>query len=113
PVALRRAPGHRHGGGDHPGCVVDRGPAGGAEGGGRRSRAGGAAGRAGGRGRGRGGVGRVNARRARLSRLAPKIQDALAVEARKSRYREDPVAWVTGFLGRKVWSKQKEILYSI
>lgn len=48
-----------------------------------------------------------------LSRLTPKIQDALRVEARKNRYREDPVAWVEGFLGQRVWSKQKEILYSI
>lgn len=50
---------------------------------------------------------------ANLSRLAGKVQDALRVEARKSRYRHDPVAWVEGFLGQRVWSKQKEILYSI
>lgn len=48
-----------------------------------------------------------------LSRLTPRIQDALRVEARKNRYRDDPVLWVTEYLGESLWSKQKDILYSI
>jgi hypothetical protein len=48
-----------------------------------------------------------------LSRLSEKVTAALAVEARKHRYRDDPVLWATEYLGLQLWSKQKEILYSI
>lgn len=39
--------------------------------------------------------------------------EALAEEARQRRYRNDPVLWAEDVLGVVMWSKQKEILYSI
>jgi len=51
------------------------------------------------------------------AQLAPESFSAarsfLAIQRRKRRYVDDPVLWAEEMLGVKLWSKQKEILYSI
>lgn len=48
-----------------------------------------------------------------LNNVADSAIDFLDKQAKSAKYRNDPVAWAEGFLGVQLWSKQKEILYSI
>lgn len=46
-------------------------------------------------------------------RIFDAAQDELAVIRRKRQYVHDPVLWARDYLGLSLWSKQREILYSI
>lgn len=48
-----------------------------------------------------------------LENLLPQVEGKLDAEARKQRYLHDPVLWAKDFLGIQLWSKQREILYSV
>lgn len=48
-----------------------------------------------------------------LSSILPEVQQRMEVQAQKARYLHDPVLWVEDYLGMRVWSRQKEVLYSI
>lgn len=45
--------------------------------------------------------------------IARLVHDRLEVRAKAAAYRDDPVLWAEEYLGLQLWSKQKEILYSI
>lgn len=48
-----------------------------------------------------------------LTVLLPGVLNELQRQTRKSQYLEDPVKWTREYLGIQLWSKQREILYSI
>jgi len=49
----------------------------------------------------------------KVSQILPGVLGQLQQQTKRKRYREDPVLWVGEYLGMQLWSKQKEILYSI
>lgn len=49
----------------------------------------------------------------KVSQILPGVLGQLQQQTKRKRYREDPVLWVKEYLGLQLWSKQKEILYSI
>jgi hypothetical protein len=48
-----------------------------------------------------------------LDELLPLVDAKFEAEERKRRYLDDPVLWAQEYLGVQLWSKQREILYSI
>ena len=48
-----------------------------------------------------------------LEEILPAVENKLKADARKKQYLEDPVLWAQEYLGIQLWSKQREILYSI
>lgn len=50
---------------------------------------------------------------ATMSSLLPGVLGQLQQDSRRRKWASDPVAWAEDFMGLQLWSKQREILYSI